>query len=80
VFGKLLILLTLAAVAVGVAVRSSSGAAQGRVYVVRPTDTLWSIAARRYGGDPRPGVWRIEQRNGLTASTPLVPGEKLVLP
>ena len=79
-FAKLLVLVLAAALVVAVAVRSSSGAGPGRLYVVRPADTLWSIAARSYGGDPRDGVWRIEQRNGLSASTPLVPGEKLVLP
>jgi len=41
--------------------------------------TLWSIAARAYGGDPRQGVWELEQRNHLRSST-LTPGEKLVLP
>ena len=79
-FGKFLLILLAAALAVGVAVRSSSGAGPGRVYVVRPADTLWSIAARQYGGDPRAGIWKIEQRNGVTSSTPLVPGERLVLP
>ena len=79
-FGKLVVLLLLTALAVGVAVRSSNGAAAGRVYVVRPADTLWSIAARAYGGDPRAGVWKIEQRNGVTAASVLLPGEKLVLP
>jgi LysM repeat protein len=79
-FGKLLVILVVGALAVGIAVRSSSGAGPGRVYVVRPADTLWSIAARAYGGDPRAGVWRIEQRNGVTASTPLRVGQKLVLP
>ena len=34
-------------------------------YVVRTGDTLWSLAAERYGGDPREGVWRIRERNGL---------------
>lgn len=79
-FAKFLILLTIAALAVGIAVRSSSGAGPSRVYVVRPADTLWSIAAGAYGGDPRAGIWKIEQRNGLDASAPLVPGQRLVLP
>ena len=79
-FAKFLVLVVVLALAVGIAVRSSSGAGPGRVYVVRPADTLWSIAVRSYGGDPRDGIWQIEQRNGVSASTPLVPGEKLVLP
>ena len=78
-FGKLLIVALIAAFAVGLAARSSHGAGPERTYVVRPADTLWSIAARTYGGDPRQGVWELEQRNHLRSST-LTPGEKLVLP
>jgi LysM repeat protein len=78
-FGKLLIVAVLAALAVGFAARSSHGAGPERTYVVRPTDTLWSIAARSYAGDPRQGVWEIEQRNHLATDT-LRPGQKLVLP
>jgi LysM repeat protein len=78
-FGKLLILVCVAAVAVGLAARGSSGAGPKRTYVVRPGDTLWSVAQRAYAGDPRQGVWKLQQRNHL-ASTTIVPGEKLVLP
>jgi LysM repeat protein len=78
-FGKLLIVICAAALAVGLAAHSSSGAGPKRTYVVRPGDTLWSVAARMYTGDPREGIWRIEQRNHLAGST-IVPGEKLVLP
>ena len=78
-FGKLVIVLALAALAVGLAARSSHGAGPERTYVVKPTDTLWSIAAHAYGGDPRAGVWKLEQRNHLTSGT-LVPGQTLVLP
>jgi LysM repeat protein len=59
--------------------RSSDGAGKAQAYVVQPGDTLWSIAASRYGGDPRAGVWRLQQRNGL-AGTTITPGERLVLP
>ena len=78
-FGKLLIFLCVAALAVGYAAHGSSGAGQKRTYVVRPGDTLWSIAAHSYAGDPREGVWEIQQRNHLASAT-LSPGEKLVLP
>jgi len=78
-FGKLLILLVAAALLVGLAARSSHGAAPERHYVVRPGDTLWSIAARNYGGDVRQAVWNLEHRNHLATAT-IVPGEKLVLP
>jgi nucleoid-associated protein YgaU len=58
---------------------TSSGAGHDRIYVVRPADTLWSIAASRYGGDPREGVWKIERRNGLHEAM-IAPGDSLVLP
>jgi len=78
-FGKFVILLSVAAIAVGLAARGSSGAGPKRTYVVRPGDTLWSVAQRTYAGDPREGVWKIEQRNHLGGAT-IVPGEKLVVP
>jgi LysM repeat protein len=78
-FGKLVIVLVLAALAVGLAARSSHGAGPERTYVVKPTDTLWSIASRTYAGDVREGVWKLEQRNHLGSST-LAPGQVLVLP
>jgi LysM repeat protein len=78
-FGKLLILVCLAALAVGLAARGSNGAGPKRTYVVRPGDTLWSVAERTYAGDPREGVWKLQQRNHLASPT-IVPGEKLVVP
>ncbi len=78
-FAKGLFLLVGAALVVGVVARSSHGAGPERTYVVKPTDTLWSIAQRTYAGDVRQGVWQIEQRNHLRGAT-LVPGQKLVLP
>ena len=59
--------------------RPSRGASGESRHVVRAGETLWSIAAARYGGDPRAAVWRIEQRNGLDAG-PLQPGTVLYLP
>lgn len=78
-FAKLLVLLVVAGLAVGLAARSSHGAGPERHYVVKPRDTLWSIAEHAYGGDAREGVWKLEQRNHLSSAT-LVPGETLVLP
>jgi nucleoid-associated protein YgaU len=71
-------LLALAALALSSA-RPTSGAAGEAKYVVRPGDTLWALAASRYEGDPREGVWRIRQRNGLPTSE-LAPGMVLTLP
>jgi hypothetical protein len=79
VFGKLAAIVLTAAVAWALVPRSSQGAGHEQVYVVRPADTLWSIAASHYGGDPRAGVWKLEHRNRL-AGTVLRPGERLVLP
>jgi LysM repeat protein len=78
-FGKLLMLALVVVIAVGVVSHASQGAGPERSYVVRPSDTLWSIAARHYAGDPRDGVWQLEQRNGLNGPT-VHPGERLVLP
>jgi LysM repeat protein len=77
-FGKLFIVIVLAALAVGLAARSSHGAGPERTYVVQPADTLWTIAAKTYPGDTREGVWKLEQRNHLSSST-LVPGQHLVI-
>jgi LysM repeat protein len=78
-FGKFLILVCVAAVAVGLAARGSSGAGPKHTYVVKPGDTLWSVAEKTYAGDPREGIWKIERRNHLASAT-IVPGEKLVVP
>jgi LysM repeat protein len=75
-FGKVLLLAVSALVIWGVIARASSGAGREQVYVVKPHDTLWSIAARTYGGDPRAGVWKLEQANHLVGAT-IVPGERL---
>jgi LysM repeat protein len=78
-FAKLVIVLALAALAVGMAARVSHSAGPERTYVVKPTDTLWSIAAQRYAGDTREGIWQIQQRNHLRSAT-IRPGQTLVLP
>jgi LysM repeat protein len=78
-FGKVLMIAVSALVIWGVVARASSGAGQERVYTVKPHDTLWSIAARTYGGDPRAGIWKLEQRNHLSSAT-IVPGQRLRVP
>jgi nucleoid-associated protein YgaU len=78
-FARVLALALLVAVAWAVVARASSAAGAERAYTVRPGDTLWSIATQRYAGDPRRGIWRIEQRNGLSAGT-VRAGQTLVLP
>ena len=78
-FGKLLILICAVALVVGLAARGSQGAGPKRTYLVKAGDTLWTVAERTYSGDPREGVWKLEQRNHLGSAT-IVPGQKLVVP
>ena len=78
-FGKVLLIAVSAVVLWGVVAHASNGAGRDRVYVVQPHDTLWTIAARNYGGDPRAGIWKLEQRNHLTSAT-LLPGQRLRIP
>ena len=78
-FARFLVLALILAMGWAVIARASTAAGPEQAYVVRPGDTLWSIAAQRYGGDPREGVWLLRQRNGLRKSV-IRPGQRLVLP
>ena len=78
-FGKFLLILLLGTIAVAMVARSSHGAGPERTYVVKPSDTLWSIAVSSYAGDTREGVWKLQQRNHLRSAT-LRPGQTIVLP
>jgi hypothetical protein len=71
---------TLAALVLwAVAAHSSQSAGTPRYYTVRPYDTLWSIAASHYHGDPRDAIFRLEQSNGLGGAV-VRPGQRLLLP
>ena len=59
--------------------RDSGAGGPERTYRVQPGDTLWSIAAISFGGDPREGVWKLRKRNHL-AGTTIGPGLLLRLP
>ena len=78
-FGRILVLAVALLILWGVVARASDGARPEQTYVVRPYDTLWSIAVRFYGGDPREGVWTLRDRNELK-STVVVPGQRLRVP
>ena len=78
-FGRILLIALALALLLSVVDRSGQSAGPERRYVVKPADTLWAIALREYGGDPREAVWEIRERNGLTGTT-VQPGQILVLP
>ena len=78
-FVRVLIVALAAVVLWAVFAHSSSATGPEQRYVVRPADTLWSIAQRHYAGDPREGVWELQRRNHLSGST-IAPGQVLVLP
>jgi hypothetical protein len=78
-FGRVLIVAFVAVFLWAVLVRDSGAGAHARDHRVQAGETLWSIAVATYPGDPREGVWKLQQRNGLTGST-IVPGQRLVLP
>jgi nucleoid-associated protein YgaU len=78
-FGRVVIVALSLALLLSIVARAGQSAGPERRYVVRPADTLWAIALREYGGDPREAVWEIRARNGLTG-TMVRPGQVLVLP
>lgn len=75
----LLVAFVAMALAWSVLARASDGAGRPHTHVVRPGDTVWSIAAARYAGDPRDGVWKIERLNGLRGAA-ISPGQRLLVP
>jgi LysM repeat protein len=79
VFVRIIVLVALAVFLWAVFARDSGASGPERRYVVRPGDTLWSIAERTYAGDPREGVWKLQRRNELAGVT-IVPGQRLALP
>jgi len=78
-FARIVVIVGLLALAVAWGARRSDGAGQEQAYVVRSGDTVWTIAASHYGGDPREAVYRLESRNHLAGAL-VHPGQKLVLP
>lgn len=78
-FARILVLVLLGVFLWAVFARSSGASGPVERYRVQAGDTLWALASSRYGGDPRAGVWKIQQRNHLQSSA-ISPGQVLVLP
>ncbi len=77
-WGRILLLTAILVVATG-RLAYGSGPVAADTVVVTPGDTLWSIAAAHYRGDPRPHVEAILQVNHLRSPL-LTPGQALLIP
>jgi LysM repeat protein len=78
-FGRIVIVVLVAVLVWAVLARDTGAGPTPRKHTVHAGETLWSIAAARYGGDPRAGVWKLQQANGLDDPT-IVPGQRLLVP
>jgi LysM repeat protein len=78
-FGRIVVVLVVAVLVWAVLARDTGAGPTPRAHRVEAGETLWSIAVARYGGDPRAGVWKLQQANGLDGST-IVPGQRLRVP
>jgi LysM repeat protein len=79
VFARIVIVLLVAVLVWAVLARDTGAGPTPVAHRVEAGETLWSIATERYGGDPRAGVWKLQQANDLRDST-ILPGQRLLLP
>lgn len=77
-YGRILILSAALVLATG-RLAYGSGPVPADTVVVHPGDTIWSIAASRFAGDPRPHIDEILAANRLSSPT-LTPGQTLRIP
>jgi hypothetical protein len=78
-FARIAIRLGVAVFVWSALVRPAGSHGPRQVHVVKPYETLWSIASTSYAGDTRDAIYRIQQANHLGGST-LHAGQRLVLP
>ena len=78
-FVRILVLVLLAVFLWAVLARDTGAGAHPRYHTVRTGDTLWAIAVAHYAGDPRAGVWKLQQRNRPYGRDDRA-GQRLVLP
>ena len=79
-FGRIVIVISVALVLWLAFARGSNSAGPVQHVTVRAGDTLWALASTHYAGDPREGIYKIQQLNHLSSGDTLAPGQRLVLP